>query len=716
MVMQRQRERGTETVCGRLHFRLALPFILCVATFVAGCSGRTTSGDDLSADGTDGESGQASLDASTDSHTRPSPGSSLDATLADVAQPPADAISTACARTTCPAGCCDSSGQCQPGIAPNACGAAGEACQDCLATGFLSCDPAQKSCSGNTVPCGPANCAGCCVGARCLSGKDASSCGQRGSQCFDCTTAGAVCTSSDAGTVGACGPAAPTPCTFFTCRNGCCDASGICQSGTSSDACGTGGIACRKCASGQGCSAQQYCACIPQSCPSGCCDVATSTCRAGDSDTACGGGGLGCVNCLIVRSATPSSCSNRQCVAAPACTCTSGCCDMAGACHPGASNTQCGQGGIYCEDCTLSNMQCVSEQCATTDAGVCNAETCPTGCCDQSGQCQQGLASTSCGGFGTSCQTCLPFGQICSNQQCVAPPEGGPPCDPNTCEGCCDASGNCSFANTDTQCGFGGRRCADCSNLGGRCLTVGASPMGAYGMCDFPDGGFLCSQDCDGCCDASGKCQPGFTDTQCGQSGSACRNCTALSPPSTCDVNVAQRTCTSQQMQCPAPYPSCPAALQERAPPRQKVCSAAELQNAAAACGGGFDSAACGTFTTFEYNSNLACSVCLQNFEYDFATQVGIRSCVAPYLDATCNHNNACIDDCVTQSCYNCADLASTITCDTAVQTGVCSAYFQADACVTQALDGAGAVCNPATYQGNFGAWLQAVGTLYCGP
>jgi hypothetical protein len=141
-----------------------------------------------------------------------------------------------------------------------------------------------------------------------------------------------------------------------------------------------------------------------------------------------------------------------------------------------------------------------------------------------------------------------------------------------------------------------------------------------------------------------------------------------------------------------------------------------ELQSAAAACAGGASTTACAAFFNFESGSNPSCNNCLQAFDYDFVTQVGTRACVAPYIDAACNHNSACIADCVTESCYPCVDSSSTTACDTQVQTGTCAAYFQADQCVTQALAGAGAVCNPATYQNNFGAWLQAVGAQYCGP
>jgi hypothetical protein len=111
----------------------------------------------------------------------------------------------------------------------------------------------------------------------------------------------------------------------------------------------------------------------------------------------------------------------------------------------------------------------------------------------------------------------------------------------------------------------------------------------------------------------------------------------------------------------------------------------------------------------------IQCYSCLEPFQYDFVQGVGVRTCIAPYLDSSCNHNSACIADCVTQSCTFCVDTPSTEQCDTEAESGGCATYVQGDACVTQALDGAGSLCNPNTYQGNYGAWLQAVGAAYCG-
>ncbi len=316
------------------------------------------------------------------------------------------------------------------------------------------------------------------------------------------------------------------------------------------------------------------------------------------------------------------------------------------------------------------------------------------------------MTGVDCGGFGTNCQNCLAVDRVCANQECVDGPDAGPSCNANNCGGCCDDRGDCLGGLDAPQCGAGGRACVDCTAAGNQCVL---------GVCAMADGGEPCSQACAGCCDANGLCQPGFTDTQCGQIGSACLDCTRLEPASICDVNILPKTCVSLQTECPGIYPSCPAALQEPAPTKQSVCSTSDLQNAAAGCAGGPDTAGCNAFFNFEATSNPACVNCLQAFSYDFVDGTGIRLCVEPFVDAACNHNSACVLECVREACYDCPDTPSTILCATQVQSAACAPYYEADVCVTTALNGAGAVCNPATYAQNYSAWFQAVGATYCG-
>jgi hypothetical protein len=750
----------------------------------------------------------------------------------DVTTPP-----LACNASTCPGGCCDANRVCRSGGDNGACGAMGQACRDCTATGFESCDPTAQACRMKVAHCDSTDCAGCCSGDLCFAGSDPNMCGMRGQACGSCASNGLTCVGqqcqppppvrcgpancngcclgpvtclpgnvqTNCGTGGgqcvSCSSLAPQPevcvilgggrfgglcqrqpppaCSAATCPKGCCDAFGNCQTGTAPRACGSGGGTCQNCGPlGEVCSNQQCAppvseggACDGTTCPGGCCD-AQGKCQVNGSATQCGFGGAACQNCaqggeqcikgqcFSVPDAAgcnaqtcpfgccdglgncqpgflPTQCGIsgkmcqncaqigeqcdsklQQCVfPVPTCdplkNCPYGCCDTSGTCQPGSSDTACGNFGGACQSCTqMGSAQCVGQDCVLgVDAGPCSAATCPTGCCDDSGRCQQGVTSLQCGTQGANCANCLVLGgpYVCSaKQQCVPAPasDGGFACNMQTCQGgCCDASGICQQGFSSTQCGGGGRQCLDCTKLAGQCIGQ---------ACFAADGGMPCSQSCAGCCDGSGTCQGGVLNTQCGETGDACRDCTALKPASTCDLNVSPRVCASQQVQCPAPYPSCPSPLLQSSPPRQTVCSASDLQNAAAACSGGASAVTCSNF--FGGSINTACRNCLQPFDVDFVAQSGIRACVAPFVDATCNHNSACIADCTAESCYGCSDPTTTTQCETQAQSGTCATYTQADQCVSTALAGPGSVCNPVTYQGSFGAWLQAVGTKYCGP
>jgi hypothetical protein len=654
-----------------------------------------------------------------------------------------------CNASTCASGCCDIQGRCQPGDTVTACGTSGQACQDCPASAYESCDAVQHvclteleqcgpstcvgccvqnvcypgidspacgsggqacasctaaglACAGQqcVTPCGPGTCAGCCAGNQCLAGTASTACGALGGACANCAMVGAACTSSEAATGGVCTSSAAN-CGPNTCPAGCCGANGVCLDGASVDGCGGRGTACRTCPLGDSC-VNQACTAPPctVTCPNGCCDL--SGCEPGNSLTVCGGGGTSCEDCSIAG----TQCVDQVCRLQPLpCACPLGCCDALNECQPGASNTQCGTGGDTCQDCASYGMGCAMQSCIEAlDAAVCNAQSCPDGCCDVAGFCQGGVASTACGGFGTTCQDCLAFDAVCLQQQCASP-DGGPFCNSLNCTGCCDALGRCQRGLANTICGENGGQCIDCTSVGDTCVNS---------ECVAFDGGTICSQSCSGCCDLQGDCWAGFADTRCGASGTPCQDCTALVPASTCDGNISQRACTSQQMQCPAPYAGCSTAVALPAPVRQHACSTGDLQSAATACSGGAHTSDCDAFLSDESNANGSCYDCLQAFDYDFVEQTGVRSCVVPYIDATCNHNSACIVDCVTQGCFACLDWPSTELCDAQVQASSCLSYFEADSCVTQALDGPGAVCNPSTYQESFGGWLQAVGAAYC--
>ena len=278
------------------------------------------------------------------------------------------------------------------------------------------------------------------------------------------------------------------------------------------------------------------------------------------------------------------------------------------------------------------------------------------------------------------------------------------------CRSCCNALGVCQMpVDPDTQCGASGTLCIDCTLLGGHCV-------GPNLHCVMADGGTLCVQTCEGCCGPDGTCHAGFADVECGENGGQCQDCTMLNPPSTCDFGSYPQSCASTQTQCPGPYGGCSSAASATPIAPRPVCSAIEIQGAAAACSGGATSLLCTEFMFSEARSNDSCQQCLGVFAFDFAQESAIVACASPYLDAACNERSACLADCVTRSCSNCLQgSGSSDQCAAQVTAGACSTYLQADECLAEALTGVAALCSPDTYQGSFSAWLQAVVTQYCG-
>jgi hypothetical protein len=137
-----------------------------------------------------------------------------------------------CNPQTCPQGCCDANGACQPGNGTNACGQGGQICQFC---------PPNSTCQFGFCQaqgCGPMTCPGCCNGQICLSGNDTGECGQFGQQCQNCSALGDTCQ------MGVCQP--PPVCDPSTCP-GCCDSSSICHGGFVDNRCGSGGVTCVDC-------------------------------------------------------------------------------------------------------------------------------------------------------------------------------------------------------------------------------------------------------------------------------------------------------------------------------------------------------------------------------------------------------------------------------------------------------------------------------------
>ena len=239
-------------------------------------------------------------------------------------------------------------------------------------------------------------------------------------------------------------------------------------------------------------------------------------------------------------------------------------------CIPGNAQNACGVGGQQCQNCaggTCSNGSCSTASCSPANCG---------GCCDQNGVCQGGGTSNACGLGGSFCNACPP-GSFCANGSCVTTSS----CGPENCPGCCDANGLCEGGFDPLNCGQGGEQCFACGPgatcQGGGCIINNqCNPENCPGCCDFNgicqpgnqtfdcgSGGQTCSfcpanstcqmgfcftapicgpQNCDGCCDQNGICQAGATNAVCGQGGESCATC-----PSgfTCQGNVCEMPVTN---------------------------------------------------------------------------------------------------------------------------------------------------------------------------
>jgi hypothetical protein len=192
---------------------------------------------------------------------------------------------------------------CVVATTPAACGRNGEVCKGCGVNEACTagvCTPAPN--------CGPANCAGCCIGNDvCAVGNQNTACGAAGIQCINCAGQGRVC---QGGTcqVPACGPA--------NCA-GCC-AGNTCVIGTQDNACGGNGAQCNDCTPGNQVCQGRVCRdrCGPANCAAGCC-TAGNACTLGFANGACGSGGGACVNCTAAGSTCntlvdPRVCNNQQ--------------------------------------------------------------------------------------------------------------------------------------------------------------------------------------------------------------------------------------------------------------------------------------------------------------------------------------------------------------------------------------------------------------------
>jgi hypothetical protein len=323
------------------------------------------------------------------------------------------------------------------------------------------------------------------------------------------------------------------------------------------------------------------------------------------------------------------------------------------------------------------------------------------GCCIGAGICAVGNQNTACGVAGGQCLNCQGLGSVCQAGACQAAA-----CGPANCAGCC-AGNVCVLGTQDTSCGQNGAQCNDCTP--GNQICQGRA-------CHDKCGPATCA----GCCTAANACALGFTNGACGSAGAACSNCTAGG--STCDTLALPRVCANQQNTCPKAYPACAAgATTPVTPATQNVCDAVnDLDAVRAACTGAGVGPASGTcvaaFAALAA-ANPACSACLAPFNQPFVQLQGIYLCAAPFVSAGCNHSTACATDCADTSCGLCP-AASEAQCLNQVNGngGACRNFVNQTACALAALAAPpGRLCNPGTYNNDYGRWIRAVGAHFCG-
>lgn len=162
---------------------------------------------------------------------------------------------------------------------------------------------------------------GCGASTRCVTGES------NACACVDGKMGAQSCQAD--GTYAAC-QCGSSLCNANNC-NGCCDASGACQTGTSNTACGGAAQLCVACG-------------LAQTCQLGVCTSAGSGGGAGGGGGSGGGGGTSC---------GPANCGN-------------GCCDAAGRCqYPSNTGSMlCGSAGGACSTCT-ANQICAADTCTT---------------------------------------------------------------------------------------------------------------------------------------------------------------------------------------------------------------------------------------------------------------------------------------------------------------------------------------------------------------
>ncbi len=423
-----------------------------------------------------------------------------------------------------------------------ACGAASLACE--------SCNPGQ-ACNGGVCSDCPAACPdGCCSGKTCLP-RGLASCGNRGAACAACDPIAADnCNARGQCACGAgpaCGPGqhcvgGTCACDAVSCPSGCCR-NNLCET-PSPDAgvaaslrlCGKNARACNSCdpvrsdtctSTGQcACGANPPCEpgnqCVNGTCVcnaatcSGCCSPDGLSCRVpGTVNDECGKNGFTCQRCDGQAQCADGRCSSCTSVTCGRCCSGSAClAAMPGPCPLDGGLCPCGQGGAICQSCaTLATDTCNADgscSCGPSPACrpgqhcvrgqcLCDAASCPTGCCSGTSCAQPSVQQ--CGSNGSSCFACSPtLANNCSSTgdcRCGSGPacRSGERCSTNGCvcdcpNGCCTSTNACIAPSFPSNCGLNGSSCVPCdvnrsdSCANGNCSCGGGPSCPVGYQCD----------------------------------------------------------------------------------------------------------------------------------------------------------------------------------------------------------------------------------------
>lgn len=172
-------------------------------------------------------------------------------------------------------------------------------------------------------------------------------------------------------------------------------------------------------------------------------------------------------------------------------------------------------------------------------------QTCQSGCCDSAGVCHSGTTDTQCGTRGQTCSPCG-LGRVCTLGQCIQAGSAGA----GMSGGGSAGSAGGGTASAGGTAAAGGTAMDAGSNGGGNVVDAGAGSDGGTTRCssDFDCGAGLVCERSSGTCVAG---QPCSIDTEC-QSDDPSAKCYRFSRQCVCDSRQGTGTCRLRRGPCEA--------------------------------------------------------------------------------------------------------------------------------------------------------------------